>query len=101
MLDLNGKSILITGGTGIIGSALSKLLLNKGYQVSILSRSNKNIANIKTYLWDVKNHSLDENAIKNASSSQSSQLKVSGKYLMKVDTTRYKKKKGDSEYLSV
>ena len=29
MLDLNGKSLLITGGTGSLGKALTKHILNK------------------------------------------------------------------------
>lgn len=60
------KNVLISGGTGLIGTELSKLLLSKGYKVSILSRSNKNIPNIKTYIWDVKAQTIDENAVKNA-----------------------------------
>ena len=32
------KTILITGGTGLVGTALSKLLTINGYKVIILSR---------------------------------------------------------------
>ncbi|MEY3435993.1 MAG: TIGR01777 family oxidoreductase [Sphingobacteriales bacterium] len=32
-------TVMITGGTGLIGSALSKLLINNGYDVIILSRN--------------------------------------------------------------
>ncbi|MGB0886349.1 MAG: TIGR01777 family oxidoreductase, partial [Chitinophagales bacterium] len=60
------KNVLITGGTGLIGTKLSELLLEKGYSVSILSRSEKNLPNIKTYIWDVKAQTIDENAVKNA-----------------------------------
>lgn len=60
------KNVLITGGTGTIGTELTKLLLSKGYQVSILSRSEKNIPKVKTYIWDVKAQTIDENAIKEA-----------------------------------
>jgi uncharacterized protein YbjT (DUF2867 family) len=31
-------TVLITGGTGLIGNALSKLLLEKGYDVIFLTR---------------------------------------------------------------
>jgi len=34
-------TILITGGTGLIGSALTRLLLERGYEVIILSRKEK------------------------------------------------------------
>src|ERR1700689_2959743 len=33
------RTILITGGTGLIGKALSCLLLEKGYRVIVLSRN--------------------------------------------------------------
>lgn len=39
------KSILITGGTGFLGSALTRRLLNKGYSVTVLSRSIDKILN--------------------------------------------------------
>ncbi|HTI07662.1 MAG TPA: TIGR01777 family oxidoreductase [Puia sp.] len=34
-------NILITGGTGLIGTALSRMLLEKGYDVTLLSRKGK------------------------------------------------------------
>ena len=42
-------AVLITGGTGLIGKALSPMLLRKGYEVIILTRnpakaSNKNLS---------------------------------------------------------
>jgi len=34
-------NILITGGTGMIGTALSRMLLEKGYTVTLLSRNSR------------------------------------------------------------
>ena len=60
------KSILITGGTGLIGSALSKFLSELNYEVSILSRREiLNQSIIENYNWDVKNKILDLNVLRN------------------------------------
>jgi uncharacterized protein (TIGR01777 family) len=57
------KHILLTGGSGLIGSELTKHLLDKGYEVSHLSRKPGNDPNIKTYLWDVTKGLIDEHCI--------------------------------------
>lgn len=44
---MKNKKILITGGLGFIGSNLAKKSLEKGMEVTLLSRSNKRIKNIK------------------------------------------------------
>jgi len=36
--------ILITGGTGFIGSALTRSLIEQGYEVSVLSRNPDSVA---------------------------------------------------------
>src|SRR5579872_3133210 len=55
--------IMITGGTGSIGKPLTDALLEKGYQVSHLSRKPANNPHVKTFLWDVPNGKIDENCI--------------------------------------
>ena len=60
------KNILITGATGLIGSKLIPVLKEKGYTVSILSRSDRNIKGIKTYIWDINKEILPQEAIDNA-----------------------------------
>ncbi|SFS74057.1 TIGR01777 family oxidoreductase [Lutibacter maritimus] len=56
-------SILVTGGTGLIGKHLCDILLKKGHKVFILSRNSSNKPNI--FKWDIENNYIDENAIKN------------------------------------
>ncbi|MDX2001572.1 MAG: TIGR01777 family oxidoreductase [Chitinophagales bacterium] len=60
------KRVLITGGTGLIGSRLSVLLAEKGYDVALLSRSRDKDKPYTTYHWDVKNGLLDDEAITTA-----------------------------------
>lgn len=54
------KNILITGGTGLIGKQLSDLLVKKGFNVRILSRSKK-IASSNMFFWDYRNNEIDVN----------------------------------------
>ena len=58
------KNVLISGGSGFIGSHLASLLVSKGYSVSILSRTEKqNRDGISYYKWDVAKMTIDENAV--------------------------------------
>lgn len=57
------KTVLITGGTGMIGSRLTTLLLEKGYEVSYLSRQKEPVPNVKVYRWDVAKGIIDEEAL--------------------------------------
>ena len=52
--------VLITGGTGLIGSVLQTILLDAGYEVILLSRNAKNE---NSYLWDVEKNFIDKQAI--------------------------------------
>ncbi|MFV5702636.1 TIGR01777 family oxidoreductase [Flavobacterium sp. XS2P12] len=61
------KNILISGGSGFIGKHLTDLLIEKGFSVSILSRSDKkNTTDISYFKWDVSNQTIDEAAVLNA-----------------------------------
>jgi uncharacterized protein (TIGR01777 family) len=53
------KSILLTGGSGLVGSVLTKALLDKGYTVSHLSRKPGKNPQVKTFLWDVNKGQID------------------------------------------
>lgn len=58
-----GKKILITGASGLIGGRLIKNLLEKGNEVSVLSRTPSNIKSVKVYVWDIKKQEIDVKAL--------------------------------------
>lgn len=60
------STVLISGGTGLIGRHLCEKLKNKGYSVSILSRVGKQGSGIRTYAWDIDKREIDEQAIESA-----------------------------------
>jgi len=57
--------VLISGGSGMIGKALSKLLINKGHSVVHLGRKENLSSNIKCYRWDLTKNWIDERAFEN------------------------------------
>jgi len=58
------KRILITGGSGLIGSVLTGLLLERGYEVAHLSRKARQREDgVVVYQWDLKEGFVDEKAI--------------------------------------
>lgn len=62
------ETVLITGGTGLIGKALTKELIKRGYKVIILSRHNNSAKSRNEYgvsyaQWDVQKGTIDEKAI--------------------------------------
>jgi uncharacterized protein (TIGR01777 family) len=60
------KTVLITGGTGLVGSRLTELLIEKGYRVLWLSRERKLHTDIPTYRWDYRNNEIDNEALEQA-----------------------------------
>ncbi len=60
------KNVLITGGTGLVGSRLTELLLQGGYQVSLLSRKKESIPNVTVYQWDIRQKTIETEAIEKA-----------------------------------
>ncbi len=60
------KSILISGGSGLIGSRLCQLLDKDQYEIRILSRSKKqNREGVKFYQWNISKNEIDEAAFEN------------------------------------
>lgn len=74
------QTVLITGGTGLIGRRLTELLLQQGFQVSLLSRKANNggegirpvvtatkpESNVNVYQWDIQKGHIDPQAIATA-----------------------------------
>jgi len=56
------KRILITGASGLVGAALTALLLKEGHQVAHLGRS-KRQGNVPSYTWDVDKGIIEEGAL--------------------------------------
>ena len=51
------ESILITGGSGFLGSHIFQHLQSKGLKVSTLGRKVNNSGS--SYLWDIENKNMD------------------------------------------
>jgi uncharacterized protein (TIGR01777 family) len=62
------QTILITGGTGMLGTYLSSQLLEMGYKVIIMGRTPKTSlnTNLSYATWNLEAQTIDENAIKQA-----------------------------------
>jgi uncharacterized protein len=58
----NRKSILLTGASGLIGTRLTQLLVQKGHHVSHLGRDKKN-GRSSSFTWDVRQRKIDPNAL--------------------------------------
>ena len=60
-------NVLITGGSGLVGTRLTEILLERGFTVSHLTRKveEKTVGgkSVKTYLWDIKKGFIDEKAL--------------------------------------
>ena len=57
------ETILITGGTGLIGTRLSEILSQNGYSVRHLSRRQNDKSLYPVYKWNVSERYLDPNAL--------------------------------------
>lgn len=60
------QHVLITGGTGMLGTRLTEWLLQNGMQVSHLSRNPNPNTTVKQFQWNYKTGTLDPAAIQTA-----------------------------------
>ena len=70
---MTSKTIIITGGTGLVRTALTRHLLANGHKIIILSRNPQKAAaasskkeGVQFAQWDVKAKTIDEQVIKEA-----------------------------------
>lgn len=59
-------TILISGGTGLVGQHLSVKLREKGYRVAVLSRTSNKDIDIPAFAWDIEKNQIDREAIETA-----------------------------------
>ena len=55
--------VLITGGTGLIGTRLSELLIDAGHEVALLSREPAKSSHYRSFRWDPRAGTIDEAAV--------------------------------------
>ena len=51
--------VLITGGTGFVGSHLCDLLINEGHEIVVLARNDNKIENVKNIIEQIKIKYID------------------------------------------
>ena len=57
------RKVLITGGTGLIGTRLAELLIDGGYEVALLSREPTKSSHYRSFRWDPRVGTIDEAAV--------------------------------------
>ncbi|MBC8082994.1 MAG: TIGR01777 family protein [Hymenobacter sp.] len=56
------RKVLISGGTGMIGTRLAEMLIDAGYEVALLSRQ-PSTGHYRSFRWDLRAGTLDEAAV--------------------------------------
>jgi uncharacterized protein (TIGR01777 family) len=62
------QTVLITGGTGMVGQGLTNYLIDRGYEVIVLTRSEKKSARLQLSFakWDIEKQYIDIEALQKA-----------------------------------
>ncbi|WP_250636914.1 NAD-dependent epimerase/dehydratase family protein [Hymenobacter sedentarius] len=63
MTENSPRKVLITGGTGLIGTRLAEMLIDSGYEVALLSREPTKSSRYRSFRWDPRAGTIDEAAI--------------------------------------
>ncbi|WP_035565458.1 TIGR01777 family oxidoreductase [Hymenobacter sp. IS2118] len=63
MTENSPRKVLITGGTGLVGTRLSEILIDSGYEVAILTRHPTKSSHYRSFRWDTQRGTIDEAAI--------------------------------------
>ena len=63
MTDNSPRKVLITGGTGLIGTRLAEMLIDSGYEVALLSREPGKSNHFRGFRWDPRAGTIDEAAV--------------------------------------
>lgn len=58
VIIMESKTIIVTGGSGFIGSVLCKILAEAGHNVINIDRKKKEIEGVTQYPFDIDNHQL-------------------------------------------
>lgn len=56
-------TVLITGGSGLIGTALTTSLLALDHEVRHLTRAHKKVGPVRSYAWDIRKGTIDSEAL--------------------------------------
>lgn len=59
------SKVLITGGSGLVGTQLSEELVQRGFQVAHLSRSRNKSSKYQIFYWDIGKKVIEEGAFEN------------------------------------
>jgi uncharacterized protein (TIGR01777 family) len=86
------KTIVITGGTGLVGRVLIPMLTNKGYSIRVLTTQKMIVDNTIYYHWNPQNYEIDTSVFEGATDV----IHLAGASISKRWTAKYKTEIYDS-----
>jgi hypothetical protein len=82
------ENVLITGGSGLIGKRLTRLLQEERFSIAWLSRTEETFSGVKIFRWDPEKKFIEEEALKNADHI----IHLAGANVAKYWTSSYREK---------